>query len=142
MREKKIMNRIRIYTMTEIEELLKNPNVECIINNSQIKYRNEFKLFAIMEKIQYPEKTAREIFEEAGFNMNIIDSRTPQRRLSSWLEKYYKFGEKYFNNENKYSYKTKETKLNPKKFLLIVHEDKYQLFPLEEINNEEIDSKN
>ena len=37
--------------------------------------------------------------------MNILDDRTPQKRLCSWVKKYKKFGEDYFTDKNKYSYK-------------------------------------
>lgn len=124
------MNKIRIYTFNEINDLMKNPNVVNVLNQSQIKYKNEFKLWAIKEKIKHPEKTAREIFESAGFNMNILDARTPQRRLSSWIEKYKKFGEDYFTNTNKYSYKTKENETDTNYYLLQVRDGKYKIFPL------------
>lgn len=132
------MNRIRIYTINEICELEKNPNIECILNRSQIKYKNKFKLWAVKEKINHPEKTAREIFEEAGFNMNILDSRTPQKRICTWIEKYYKFGEGYFINDNKYSYKANECEKDTKYFLLRVHNGDYKLFPIERDKNEKI----
>ena len=102
------MKKIRIYNDTEINTLLNNKNIEKIFNKCQIVYKNEFKLWAVKEKINHIDKTARQIFEEGGFDMNILDDRTPQRRLCSWLKKYRKFGEEYFTNENKYSYKAKE----------------------------------
>jgi len=102
------MKKIRIYNDTEINTLLNNKNIEKIFNKCQIVYKNEFKLWAVKEKIKHIDKTARQIFEEGGFDMNILDDRTPQRRLCSWLKKYRMFGEEYFTNENKYSYKAKE----------------------------------
>jgi len=102
------MKKIRIYNDTEINTLLNNKNIEKIFNKCQIVYKNEFKLWAVKEKINHIDKTARQIFEEGGFDMNILDDRTPQRRLCSWLKKYRMFGEEYFTNENKYSYKAKE----------------------------------
>ena len=37
--------------------------------------------------------------------MNILDERTPQRRLNLWLKKYEKFGIEYFQDlANKYYY--------------------------------------
>ena len=45
--------------------------------------------------------------EEAGFDMNILDEKTPQRRLNAWLKKYEKFGVEYFNDlSSKYYYKS------------------------------------
>lgn len=106
------MKKIRVYNDEEINKLLNNSNVERIINKSQIVYKNEFKLWAVKEKIKDTSKTAREIFETGGFDMNILDSRTPQRRLCSWVSKYKMFGEDYFTNKNKYSYKAIPKKKN------------------------------
>lgn len=101
------MNKIRIYSEEEIKILLSNPNVVRIRNKSQIVYKNEFKLFAVLEKLNHLEKTARQIFESAGFDMNILDDRTPQKRLCSWVKKYKMFGEDYFLDNNKYTYTSK-----------------------------------
>lgn len=106
------MNKIRIYNDEEIKILLGNNNVEKIKNKSQIVYKNEFKLWAVKEKINHIEKTARQIFEVGGFNTNILDDRTPQRRLCSWIKKFKKFGEDYFTNKNKYSYKAIDNNSN------------------------------
>lgn len=99
------MKKIRVYNDEEINKLLNNSNVEKIINKCQIVYKNEFKLWAVKEKLKDSSKTAREIFETGGFDMNILDSRTSQRRLCSWVSKYKMFGEDYFTDKNKYSYK-------------------------------------
>lgn len=99
------MNKIRVYNDDEIKILLSNTNVERIKNKSQIVYKNEFKLWAVKEKLSNTEKTARQIFVAGGFDMNILDDRTPQKRLCSWVKKYKMFGEDYFTNKNKYSYK-------------------------------------
>ena len=40
--------------------------------------------------------------------MNILDDRTPQKRIYSWVKKYKMFGEDYFTTKNKYSYKALE----------------------------------
>src|SRR5574344_2075747 len=105
-----LMNKIRIYSDNEIKILMSNPNVLSIKHKSQIQYKNCFKIWAIKEKLNHPEKTARQIFESGGFNMKILDERTPQRRLLSWVKKYKMFGENYFNDVNKYSYKSLEDK--------------------------------
>lgn len=137
------MNKIRVYNDNEIKILLNNSNVERIKNKSQIVYKNDFKLWAIKEKLSNKDKTAREIFVAGGFDMNILDERTPQRRLSSWIKKYQKFGEDYFMNKNKYSYKALEVenkinnfdinfinylyeKINdPKYVAIIINKDKF-----------------
>lgn len=108
------MNRIRVYNEDEIKKLTTNPNVVTIRNNSQIIYSNDFKLCAVKEKIKYKDKTSRQIFEESGFDMNILDDRTPQKRLCSWMKKYKKFGEEYFKSNNKYSYKAKTSSKSSK----------------------------
>ena len=66
------MKKIRIYNDTEINTLLNNKNIEKIFNKCQIVYKNEFKLWAVKEKINHIDKTARQIFEEGGFDMNIF----------------------------------------------------------------------
>ncbi len=115
------MKKVRVYNDYEIKKLLSNPNVERIKNKSQIVYKNSFKMWAIKEKLTHEEKTAREIFVAGGFDMNILDSKTPQRRLYSWLKKYKMFGENYFNNSNKYSYKAIEKNKNANSRKLIYY---------------------
>ena len=105
MRERIIMNKIRVYNDEEIKILLNNPNVEKINNKCHIVYKKEFKLWAVKEKLSDTSKTARQIFEAGKFDMNILDDRTPQKRICSWVKKYKKFGEDYFTDKNKYSYK-------------------------------------
>lgn len=118
------MNKVRIYNSSEIKILMNNPNVEMIRNKSQIVYKNSFKLWAVKQKIYHPEKTSRQIFEEAGFDMKIIDDRTPQKRLCSWTKKFKMFGEEYFDDNKKYTYQALENKANNKKYLLIELSDR------------------
>lgn len=98
------MNKIRIYNNDEIRKLNINPNVVRVKSGKQIVYKNEFKLWAVKERIANPFKTARQIFVEGGFDMNILDDQTPQKRLCSWVKKYRRYGEDYF--KNKYTYQT------------------------------------
>ena len=102
------MNKTRIYTDEEIRVLLSNPNVVRIRNKSQILYKNSFKLWAVKEKLSHEEKSAKEIFVEGKFDVNMLDDRTPQKRLNSWMKKYKMFGEDYFS-DSKSHYQTKET---------------------------------
>ena len=102
------MNRMRVYNDEEIGILKSNPNVIEIKNNSKIIYSDKFKLWAVSERLNHKDKTARQIFTEAGFDMNIIDDQTPRKRLLSWVNKYKKFGEEYFVKKNKYTYKAKQ----------------------------------
>lgn len=106
------MSRIRVYTEDEMKALFQSGNVLSIKNKSQIEYKKEFKLWAIYEKLSHPEKTARQIFELAGFDMKILDDRTPQKRLCSWIKKYEMYGEEYFIGKNKYTYSSNNKMCN------------------------------
>lgn len=110
------MNKVRVYNDNEIKILLSNSNVEKIRYKSQIVYKNSFKLWAVKEKLNDTSKTARQIFEAGGFDMKILDDRTPQKRICSWVKKYKKFGENYFTDKNKYTYKAIDNS-SDKKFL-------------------------
>ncbi len=95
----------RVFSEYEIEKLLENKNILGIRYQREIIYSGNFKLWAVQEKIKYPNKSSRQIFEEAGFDMDILDERTPQRRLNAWIKKYNKFGAEYFSDlANKYYY--------------------------------------
>lgn len=102
--KEKVKYNHRVFTDWEVEQLLKNKNVIGIKSKKEIIYSSDFKLWAVHEKIKHPEKTAKQIFEEAGFDMNILDERTPQRRLSVWVKKYLKFGISYFRNTSSKNY--------------------------------------
>ncbi len=108
------MNKVRVYNDNEIKILLSNSNVEKIRNKSQIVYKNSFKLWAVKEKLNDTSKTARQIFEAGGFDMKILDDRTPQKRICSWVKKYKKFGEDYFTDKNKYTYKAIDNSIDKK----------------------------
>ena len=108
--------------------LLNNHNVDGIKNNSQIIYNNSFKLWAVMQRLNTC-KTAKQIFAEAGFDMNIIDERTPQKRICSWVKKYKMFGKDYFDTNNKYTYKSKI--INKK----VINNDNNISFFIDEDNN-------
>ena len=122
------MNKIRVYNDYEMSILLNNHNVDGIKNNSQIIYNNSFKLWAVMQRLNTC-KTAKQIFAEAGFDMNIIDERTPQKRICSWVKKYKMFGKDYFDTNNKYTYKSKI--INKK----VIDNDENISFFIDEDNN-------
>ena len=86
----------KIYTDKEIEYLLKNKFVTKILYKRSIEYSNIFKLWTVLQKIKYPEKTARDIFEEAGFNTRLMNSKLPQARIRSWYLCYERYGFEYF----------------------------------------------
>lgn len=129
--------KIRVYTNNEIKLLL---NSGCILgfrNNSQIIYKNGFKLYAVHERLCHPEKTARQIFEEAGINTSILDDRTPQKRINNWVKKYTRYGEDYFKNEKQfYSSKQKENIISQKNtnesqyYLIEIIDDELNLVPV------------
>lgn len=86
----------KIYTDKEIEYLLKNKFVTKILYKRSIEYSNIFKLWTVLQKIKYPEKTARDIFEEAGFNTRLMNSKLPQARIRAWYLCYERYGFEYF----------------------------------------------
>lgn len=128
------MNKIRIYSEEELVILKKNPNVVKIKNKSQIQYNGNFKLWAVQEKLRHPEKTARQIFENAGFDMNILDDRTPQKRLCDWIKKYKKFGSDYFISDNKYTYKSVNKLLTrDRKYFLKIKNGNIYIYRIDEL---------
>ena len=98
----------KIYTNEEINELLKNPFVKEVKYNRFITYDDYFKLWAVLKKIKYPEKTSRQIFKEAGFNINIMNPKLPQARLKYWENIYFRYGFDYFISDDNYCKLTNE----------------------------------
>ena len=72
----------RILTPEQIKDLLKNPNViKC--SQKAISYSNGFKIKAVKEHTeQYA--SAKEIFLRAGFDLQVIGERIPERCLERW----------------------------------------------------------
>ena len=134
------MNKIRVYNDDEIKILLGNSNVERIRNKCHIVYKNSFKLWAVKEKLSDTSKTARQIFVAGGFDMNILDDRTPQKRICSWVKKYKKFGEDYFTDKNKFTYKAIQTNKTETKFLSKTFNDpKFIALVIEKKDNGKLD---
>lgn len=71
----------RILTQEQINELLANPNVlRC--SEKSITYHPDFKVKATM---QYQDGlSARTIFQQAGFNLNVIGRKNPKDQLKTW----------------------------------------------------------
>jgi hypothetical protein len=72
----------RIFTAKEINGLLKNENVlRC--SPKSITYNHAFKVRAVK---QYEDEClgSKQIFEEAGFDLNMIGHDTPKTCLSRW----------------------------------------------------------
>lgn len=93
----------RILTNEEIELLKKNPFVIKIKYKREIEYDLYFKLWCALQRKFFEEKTAREIFELAGFNTTILNDRLPQARVKLWNDRFNQFGIRYFIPDYKYS---------------------------------------
>jgi len=75
------MSRI-IFTSEQIKKLSQNKNV-ARAGNKSVRYTRSFKDEALR---QYHEEglSAVGIFEEAGFDLNLIGKRTPNRLMNQW----------------------------------------------------------
>jgi transposase-like protein len=73
----------RIFTKEEIETLLKNKVVtKC--SEKSISYDKDFKIWAVK---RYQEgSSAPEIFNQAGFDINMIGHSTPSECLRRWIK--------------------------------------------------------
>jgi hypothetical protein len=91
----------RIYTDIEIKILKQNMFICDVKYLRQIEYDPLFKLWCIYMKLNCPELTAREIFERAGMNIEILHPSLPRRRIQEWIYNYNKFGKNYFIPEDK-----------------------------------------
>jgi len=72
----------RIFTGEQIKELLENENIaKC--SEKAITYEKDFKIRAVR---QYNEEgmTAKEIFRQAGLNLNMIGRKQPKECLLRW----------------------------------------------------------
>lgn len=101
----------RIYTDNEIKKLKACLFVREIKRKCEIDYDPVFKLWTIMMRYEFPELTAREIFARAGFDIDILNNKLPQRRIKEWKDNYIKFGVSYFLPEDEV-YKSKNKILN------------------------------
>lgn len=88
-----------MFTQEQINQLLKNKNVSRCSSKS-ITYGKDFKLLAI--KRYYEDgHSPRMIFEEAGFDLDIIGKERAKGSLSRWRRTYSKKGEKELTKENR-----------------------------------------
>jgi len=81
-----------MFTQEQIKELLKNNNVNGCSPKS-ITYKKEFKLKAV-KQYQNDGYSSRMIFEEAGFDINVIGRKRAVDSLLRWRNTYNKKGEK------------------------------------------------
>lgn len=79
-----------MFTKKQIKELLKNKNVDKCSSKS-ITYNNKFKLLAV-KKYNEGGYTPRMIFEEAGFDLDVVDKKRREDCLRRWKKKYNKQG--------------------------------------------------
>jgi len=75
------MNR-KTFTREQIEEISKNKNVRRCSPKS-VMYTKDFKLKALRQYNQEGQG-AVQIFKQAGFNLNILGIRTPNRIMNQW----------------------------------------------------------
>lgn len=108
----------RIYSKEEIKLLELNPFVKQVKYCREIEYDNLFKLWVILQRIESPELTAKEIFEKAKFKTEILHSDLPRRRINSWIKCYQKFGIKYFLPEKEVYYLSTVHRDDIKKYLV------------------------
>lgn len=73
------------FTEEQIKALESNENIACVLNN-QLRYTQKFKNKAIEEYAQG--KTANQIFEEAGFNLQMLSKQSDyaSKILSKWRQ--------------------------------------------------------
>ncbi|MFC1615030.1 transposase [Patescibacteria group bacterium] len=88
----------RIFTKEEIAKLLKNENVSRCSEKS-ITYSKDFKTKAVKEYEQGLQ--SREIFTNAGFDINTIGKNMPKDCLARWNRIYRTKGVGKLNTENR-----------------------------------------
>ena len=88
--------KLRYYTDKELSSLNSNMFVLSIKYKRQIEYDVVFKLWCVMMRLKNPELTGKQIFERAGFDINILHDSLPYRRIGEWVKNYRKFGLSYF----------------------------------------------
>lgn len=79
----------KVFTEKEIEILSRNPYVKSV-SSKGITYSEEFKQYFISE--YHNGKFPREIFEEAGFDVNILGKKRVMSSSERWRKAYEKEG--------------------------------------------------
>ena len=90
----------RLYLDEEIDILKSNIFIRDVKYKREIVYDPIFKLWTLFMRLECPELTAREIFEKAGINTNILHRNLPKKRINDWMYAYKRFGVKYFIPED------------------------------------------
>ncbi len=86
------------FTDQEKKLLLKNENV-IEVRETNVKYSPKFKLKAVQE--YYAGNTPQTIFLNAGFDINLLGKKNPERSISRWRNIYKKLGEQGLLNEQR-----------------------------------------
>jgi len=82
-----------IFNEHQIRQLESNPNVASVSDRS-IQYTPEFKIRAVNENLTG--KGPAQIFEENGFDLNLIGSGKAQSSLKRWRKTFKELGEEGF----------------------------------------------
>lgn len=80
-----------LFTDNEVRKLRKNKYVKNVSNNS-ITYTDEFKEKIVFETENY-KKFPRQVFEECGFDINIIGIKRAEDAAYRWRKQYRNYGE-------------------------------------------------
>ena len=88
----------RNFSEVEQQILIENPNVKKI-SRKAITYSPDFKVYAVNENLNG--KTPIMIFEEAGFNLEMIGRDKPSECLKRWRKTYKSFGEEELLRETR-----------------------------------------
>lgn len=110
------------YTIKELEILNNNPNVVMVKYGNQIEYTDNFKKWAVIQSLKYPELSANQIFEMAGFDTNIIGKRTAESRIRYWKGSFCKHKELSNQKQPKLQNENCDEE-NHAIFLLLIEED-------------------
>jgi len=86
----------RIFTREQVEDLMNNPNIsKC--SDKAISYSKDFKIRAI--KLYREGLTSKEIFKQAGFDLNVIGKDKPKWLMHAWNKTYKSKGEEGLKTE-------------------------------------------
>lgn len=88
-----------VFTDKEVNKLKKNKYVRNVSNKS-ITYTDEFKEKVVFETENY-KKFPRQVFEECGFDINIIGVKRIETATHRWRKQYKKQGELKDNRKHK-----------------------------------------
>lgn len=86
----------RMLSNEEINILKTNSLVLSIKYKREIEYDPMFKLWASLQRKYFLEKSARDIFIEANFPVDILNESLPQVRIKMWTNRLNQFGIEYF----------------------------------------------